>query len=109
MALPLMTQTELVSELADRLGWTNSDVKHFLSELDGVVQDNLKSCVRTKIAGVVVEPKLRPKTKSRMGRNPATGEEIRIKAKPASVRVVGRITKALKDAAPSTRKLQNAL
>jgi len=109
MALYMMTQTELVGELAERLGWTQGDVKHFLAELDEIVKLNLKDCIRTKIAGVVVEPKLRAKTKARMGRNPATGEPVKIKAKPASVRVVGRITKPLKDSAPTTRKLQNAL
>ena len=80
-----------------------------LAELDEVVGDNLGNCVRTKIAGVVIEPKLKAKTKARMGRNPATGEAVKIGAKPASVRVVGRVTKALKDKAPTVRKLQNSL
>lgn len=109
MALPMMTQTELIGELADRTGWTRGDVKHLLSEMEEIVHLNLGDCIRTKVAGVVIEPKLRPKSKARMGRNPATGEEVKIKAKPASVRVVGRVTKALRDKAPSTRKLQNAL
>lgn len=109
MALKLMTQTELVNELADRTGWTRSDVKHILAELDEVVQDNLKQCVRTKIAGVVIQPKLRKKQKARMGRNPATGDPVKIAAKPASVRVVGTVSKALKEHAPSVKKLQNAL
>lgn len=109
MALQMMSQTEMVAELADRTGWTKSDVKHLLAELEEVVHDNLKACVRTKIAGVVIQPKLRPKSKARMGRNPATGEAVKIKAKPASVRVVGQVTKALKEHAPSVKKLQNAL
>jgi nucleoid DNA-binding protein len=109
MALPMMTATEMVGELADRTGWTRGDVKHLLAELEDIVHLNLGDCIRTKIAGVVIEPKLKPKSKARMGRNPATGEEVKIKAKPASVRVVGRITKPLKDHAPTTRKLQNAL
>jgi nucleoid DNA-binding protein len=109
MALPLMTQTELVEELADRTGWTKADVKHILAEIEGVVSDNVKGCVRTKIAGVVVEPKLRAKQKARMGRNPQTGEEVKIKAKPASVRVAAKVVKPLKDNAPTVRKLQNAL
>ena len=109
MALYLMTQTELVDELAESLGWSKGDVKHFLSELEEIVKLNLKDCIRTKVAGVVVEPKLRAKSKARMGRNPATGEPVKIKAKPASVRVAARITKPLKDNAPTVRKLQNAL
>lgn len=109
MALEMMTQTELAEELADRLGWTKSDVRHFMAELENVVHDNLKVCVRTKVAGIVIQPKLRKKTKARMGRNPSTGEPVKIKAKPASVKVVGTVTKALKDHAPSVKKLQNAL
>ena len=109
MALDLMTQSELVGELADRTGWSRSDVKFILSELEGVVADNLGSCVRTKVAGIVIEPKLRKATKKRMGRNPQTGEEVPISAKPASVRVAARVTKPLKEKAPSVKKLQNAL
>ena len=103
MALYMQTQSEMVEELADRTGWSKSDVKRVLVELDEIVKLNLKDCIRTKIGGVVIEPK------RRKGRNPATGEEIMIKAKPASVRVVVRVTKAVRDQAPSVRKLQNSL
>ncbi len=106
MALDMMRQTELVEALAERTGWSKGDVKRILVELENVVAENLKDCWRTKIAGVVIEPKIRKATKKRKGRNPATGEEVMIKAKPASVRVVARVTKPLKEAAPSVRKLQ---
>jgi nucleoid DNA-binding protein len=109
MALYMMTQSELIEDLAERTGWKKSDVRHLLTEIEGVVQDNLAACIRTKIAGVVIEPKLRKKQKARMGRNPATGDPVKIAAKPASVRVAARITKSLKEHAPTTRKLQNAL
>lgn len=109
MALSMMTQSELVAELAERTGWTKSDVKHVLAELEEVVHDNLSQCVRTKIAGVVIQPKLKAKTKARMGRNPATGDEVKIAAKPASVKVHAQVTKPLKEKAPSVKKLQNAL
>ena len=39
----------------------------------------------------------RPATKQRMGRNPATGEEIVIKAKPATIRVRVTALKRLKE------------
>lgn len=109
MALELMTQSALVAELADRTGWSRSDVKRLLTEIEVVVTDNLSDCVRTKIAGVVIEPKLRKATKKRKGRNPQTGEEVMIAAKPASVRVAARVTKALKESAPSVRSLNAAL
>jgi len=98
-----------VEELADRTGWTKSDVRHVLSELGEIVVANTKACVRTKVAGVVIEPKLRKATKKRKGRNPATGEEVMIKAKPASGKVKAKVVKPLSDAAPSVKKLNAAL
>lgn len=109
MALQMMSQVELVEELADRLGWNKSDVRHFLAELSEIVVDNTKKCVRTKVAGVVIAPTLRKASKKRKGRNPATGEEVTIKAKPATVKVKAKIVKPLSDATPSVKKLQNAL
>jgi DNA-binding protein HU-beta len=109
MALPMMTQGELAEELADRLGWTKSDVRHFLAELGEVVEENTKACVRTKVAGVVIAPALRKKSKARMGRNPQTGDPVKIKAKPASVKIKAKVVKPLSDAMPSVKKLQNAL
>jgi nucleoid DNA-binding protein len=44
---------------------------------------------------------LRPAAKARKGRNPFTGEEIMIKAKPATVRVKTMPLKALKEAVSS--------
>ena len=109
MALPMMTQSDLVSELSERTGWNRADVKRILAELEGVITENLGSCVRTKFAGVIIEPKLKKATKKRMGRNPQTGEEVPVPAKPASVRVAAKVTTALKDKAPSVKKLQKAL
>lgn len=109
MALPMMTQSELAAELADRTGWNRADAKRALAELEGIVRDNLGQCIRTKVAGVVIEPKLRKATKKRMGRNPQTGEAVEISAKPASVRVAARVSKSLKESAPTTKKLQNNL
>lgn len=105
MALSLMTQTDLARELAERTGWNNADAKRVLAELEAIVIENLGNCVRTKIAGVVIEPKLKKATKKRQGRNPATGESVTIAAKPASVKVKARALKQLQEAAPSTKKL----
>lgn len=109
MALTLMSQAELVSEVADRTGWSKGDVKHVLAELEEVIHENLGACVRTKVFGVTIYPHLRPKQKARMGRNPATGEEVKISAKPAATTVKAKTDAKLKSHAPSTRKLQNAL
>lgn len=109
MALTMMSQAELVEDLANRTGWTKSDVKHLLAELEEVIHTNLRNCIRTKVAGVTIYPHLRPKQKARMGRNPATGEEVKIGAKPASAVVKAKVDSKLKQHAPSVKKLQNAL
>lgn len=109
MALQMMSQVELVEELAEELGWSKSDVRHFLAALTDIVEANTRACIRTKVAGVVIAPTLKKATKKRKGRNPATGEEVTIKAKPASVKVKAKIVKPLSDATPSVKKLQNAL
>lgn len=109
MALPLMTQVELVDDLADKTGASRSEVKTFLAALEVTIHENLASCVRTKVAGIFVAPALRAATKKRMGRNPQTGEEVPVAAKPASVRIALKADKNLKGQAPTTRKLSAAL
>ena len=52
---------------------------------------------------------MKPATKERLGRNPATGEEITIKAKPASVDVRARALAKAKNALPSVQKAKKKL
>jgi len=109
MALPLLTQPQLVEEVAYETGFSKADVKILLTALNEVVTDNVSNCVRVKLAGVIIEPALRKATKKRMGRNPQTGEEVEVAAKPASVRIKVTATRPLKDAAPSVQKLKKNL
>ena len=51
----------------------------------------------------------KPATKARKGRNPATGEEITIAAKPASVDVRARALAKTKAALPSVQKAKKRL
>ena len=53
--------------------------------------------------------RLKPATKARQGRNPATGEEITIAAKPASVDVRARALAKSRAALPSVRKARKRL
>jgi len=102
----MLTQTELIGELAEETGWSRSDVRRFLDGLGVVIENNLKEGWRVKVAGIQVEPKLRPARKKRKGRNPATGEEVMIAAKPATVVLKTKPVKPLTDVKlPSTRKL----
>jgi nucleoid DNA-binding protein len=109
MALPMVTQTELVDKLAWETGYTKSEIRVMLQALTDAVLANLGDCKRTKIAGLTIEPALRKATKKRMGRNPATGEEIEVSAKPASVRVKLTANKPLKDAAPTVQRLRKRI
>ena len=54
-----------------------------------------------------LDVRVRPATQERPGRNPATGEEITISAKPASVAVKARPLAKAKAAAPPLSRVQN--
>lgn len=111
MALPLVTQNDLVTELAEETGWSKGDVRNFLDALAMIVEGNVKDGYRVKLPfGVVVEPKVMPARKKRQGRNPATGEDVMIPAKPASARLKAKIVKPLADVKlPSVKKLQGMM
>jgi len=52
---------------------------------------------------------VKPASKARPGRNPATGEAITIKAKPATVDIKARPLRKAKDALPSVQKARRKL
>lgn len=94
-----MTQTAIVRELAETTGVNNRVAKHFMESL-------AQLAVReTKKNGMFVMPGIgrlvRAERKARVGRNPATGEAIKIPAK----RVVKfRVAKSVKDAIVPSKK-----
>jgi DNA-binding protein HU-beta len=93
MANAKMTQTQLVKELAAAGGVANKVAKAILEALANI------AIRETKKNGVFVVPGIgrlvRVERKARMGRNPATGEAIKIPAKKV---VKFRVAKACKDA-----------
>ena len=110
MALPVLTQSELVDELADRTGLSKGEIRSVIANLEDVIAETIKACERVRFAGITVEPKLKKPTKARMGRNPQTGDPVKIAKKPASVRVVAKVAKPLvQKAAPSVKKLTSAV
>ena len=110
MAAPLVTQTALLDQLAGKLGVTRAEAKRTLGAVEEVVLDNLRQARRVKIGNTVqLEVRVKPATKARKGRNPATGAEITIAAKPASVDVRARVLKAAKEAVPSIQKARKAI
>jgi len=94
-----MTQTAIVRELAETAGINNRVAKQFMESLaDLAVRE-------TKKNGVFILPGIgrlvRADRKARTGRNPATGEAIKIPAKKV---VKFRIAKSVKDAIVPPKK-----
>ena len=105
-----LTQTQLADEVAQRAGASRADAKRLLAALEEVILEEISNAEKVKIGGVVqVEVRVRAATKARPGRNPATGEEITISAKPASVVVKARPLAKAKAAAPSVQKAKRKL
>ena len=86
-----ITTKQLAYTLADQHQMTKQQGTQMLEDLVGLITQHLKKGERVKIAGLgilVVRNRA-----ARMGRNPATGEAIKIKA---SKKVAFRATKELK-------------
>jgi DNA-binding protein HU-beta len=94
-----MTQTQLIKELAGACEVPNKSAKQFLGAFAQIAVHE------TKKNGVFVIPGLgrlvRVDRKARMGRNPATGEAIKIPAKKV---VKFRVAKAVRDAIVPPKK-----
>ena len=95
-----MTKSMILAEIAESTSLTKVQVNAVLEELESVIERH----IRKRAAGEFTLPGLlkikaakRPASKKRMGRNPATGEEMVIPAKPASTRVRVTALKKLKD------------
>jgi len=102
-----MTQTQLADAVAEKAGLSRADAKKAISALEEVVLEEIGNAEKVKIGGVVqLDVRVRPATDARPGRNPATGEEIMIAAKPASVAVKARPLAKAKAAAPPLSKVQ---
>jgi DNA-binding protein HU-beta len=105
-----LTQTQLASEVADRSGLTKSDAKAALTALEEIVLEQLADAEKVRIGGVVqLVVRVKEATKPRQGRNPATGEEITISAKPASVALKARPLAKAKAALPTVQKARKRL
>ena len=105
-----LTQTQLATAVADRTGMSKADAKRALDALEDVVLEELGNAQKVRIAGLVqLTVRVKPAQKKRQGRNPATGEQIEIAAKPASVDVRARPLAKTKGALPSIRKARRRL
>ena len=87
-----MTRTELINELADATGLEKKQSKEALDALTGIIENTIKKGGEVPLRGL---GKFKVQNrKARMGRNPATGEPIKI---PAKTVVKFTVAKSLKD------------
>ena len=97
------SKAQVFAELATITGLAKGDVKNLFAALKNVLERSIKG----KGFGEFVVPEIGVKvrrihkaaTKARMGRNPFTGEDIKIAAKPARKSVKATAMKALKEIA----------
>ncbi len=105
-----LTQNQLADAVAERAGLSRSQAKSSIQALEDVVLSEIGNAEKVKLGNLVqLTVRLKPATKSRKGRNPATGEEITIAAKPASVDVRARVLARAKAAVPSVQKARRRL
>jgi DNA-binding protein HU-beta len=105
-----LTQTQLVAAVAERADLNKNDAKRALAALEDVVLEEIGNAQKVRIAGLVqLTVRVKAAQKSRKGRNPATGEEITIAAKPASVDLRARPLARAKGALPSVQKARRRL
>ena len=105
-----LTQPQLLAAVADRAELTRPDANRVLDALEEVVLDELGNAQKVRIGGLVqLTVRVKPATKKRPGRNPATGEEITIAAKPGSVDLRARPLAKAKTALPSVQKARRRL
>lgn len=89
-----MTKSQTLSHLAERTDLSKQQVAAVLDELSKLAYVEAKNGFTIPGIGKLVLVN----RKARMGRNPATGEQIHI---PAKTVVKFRVSKACKDAVPS--------
>ena len=96
---PTVPLSKVAAELAEKTGMTKKDATGCLDDFVGLVVKHLKKGNKVRITGLgILQVRNRP---ARMGRNPATGEAIKIKAAKIPKFSAG---KALKEAVGGKKK-----
>ena len=96
-----MTKSDVIAAIADETGLTKKDVSAVFGTLGDLITRNMKRNGSGEFhipdTGVKIARVKKPARKARMGRNPATGETIKIAAKPAHTAVKVTALKVLTD------------
>lgn len=81
------TKSQIYAELADLANVSKNDAKNMISAIRNLIERHVKPKGSGEITlpdlGIKVRRISKKASKARMGRNPFTGEEIQIPAKPA--------------------------
>ena len=105
-----LTQSQMIAAVADRAEVSRAHAKRALVALDEIVLEEPGNAQKVRIGGLVqLTVRVKPAQKKRKGRNPASGEEIDVAAKPASVDVRARPLAKAKAALPSVQKARRRL
>jgi DNA-binding protein HU-beta len=88
-----MTKSQILAALAEKTGLSKKDVTSVLDTMTEMAYKEVKSNGEFVVSGIGKLVKVN--RKERMGRNPATGESIKI---PAKTVVKFRVAKAAKEA-----------
>lgn len=104
-----MGKTELFAHFADHFAENDvplkrADVRLFFEELQRLTEEQLRSTGEFTLPGIA--KLVLQEREERMGRNPATGEAIKIAAKKV---VKARIAKPIKDAVLFAKPIKHAL
>ena len=95
------TKSQIIQEVVDSTGLAKKDVAAVFATLGELIQRHMQKRGSGEFqipdTGVKIRRVKKPARKARMGRNPATGEEIKIAAKPAHTVVKVLALKALKE------------
>lgn len=87
-----MTKSQLIANMAEATGLSKKEVSNFMDTLAETVYKEVKKTGECLVPGF--GKLVKAKRKAREGRNPATGETIKI---PAKTVVKFRLSKAVKD------------
>jgi DNA-binding protein HU-beta len=105
-----LTQSQMITAVADRAEMSSADAKRALYALDEIVLAELGNAQKVRIGRLVqLTVRVKPAQKKREGRNPTTGEEIDIAPKPASLDGRAQPLAKAKAALPPVQKARRRL
>lgn len=93
-----LTFNTIISDVAQKLNITKKEVKTIADEINNAVLEGLLSGKKVGIGNLgQIFVKIKPASKEKKGRNPLTGQEIMVPAKPAKAVPKFSFSKTLKE------------